>query len=164
MRRWGPRNEVSILGNAHVCRSRVSAASARRWWWRTSNGLIVDSVVHVGIDGDALAALAAFLYRQTKRAVDAAGLGGATFFQVEAATGHVCGVGKGNVLLIVLADVQVNIGKLRWRCFAQRNRWRRRHNALPHSAYDSLPSRDLAPRPWRHPFRPTLTPRCRVVG
>jgi predicted regulator of Ras-like GTPase activity (Roadblock/LC7/MglB family) len=76
-------------------------------------GLVIDAVAHVDVDAEALAALAALLYRQVRRASLAAGLGETRFFQLEADAGHICGVAHDDMLLVALAEPQVAIGRLR---------------------------------------------------
>lgn len=78
-----------------------------------SDGLIVDSTLQVGVQGDAIAALAASLYRKARLSSDAAGLGAVAFLRLEASEGHVCAAGRDDLLLVVVAESRVNIGLLR---------------------------------------------------
>lgn len=78
-----------------------------------SDGLIVDSALQVGVKGSVIAALAASLYRRARMSADAAGVGTATFLQLEAERGRVCAVGRGDLVLVALAEPRANVGMLR---------------------------------------------------
>lgn len=77
------------------------------------DGLIVDSTLQVGVPGDAVAALAASLYRKARLSAETAGLGTVAFLRMEAEQGHVCAAGRDDLLLVVVAESRVNIGLLR---------------------------------------------------
>jgi predicted regulator of Ras-like GTPase activity (Roadblock/LC7/MglB family) len=78
-----------------------------------SDGLIVDSALQIGVQGDAVAALAASLYRKARLSSETAGLGTVAFLRMEAEQGHICAVGRDDLLLVVVAESRVNIGLLR---------------------------------------------------
>ena len=78
-----------------------------------SDGLIVDSSLQIGVKGPVVAALAASLYRRARMSADAAGVGTATFLQLEAERGRVCAVGRGDLVLVALAEPRANVGMLR---------------------------------------------------
>jgi predicted regulator of Ras-like GTPase activity (Roadblock/LC7/MglB family) len=78
-----------------------------------SDGIIVDVNVRIGERGDRVAALAASLYRKSRLASRAAGLGAAVFMQLEAARGRVCAAGKGDLVLIVVTEPTANVGMIR---------------------------------------------------
>lgn len=77
------------------------------------DGIVVDSNLHVGVRGDAVAALAASLYRKVRRSSHAAGFGGVTFLQLEADRGRLCVAGRGRLVLVAVAERDVNVGLLR---------------------------------------------------
>ena len=77
------------------------------------DGLVVDSNLRVGVRGDAVAALAASLYRKVRRSSHAAGFGGVTFLQLEAELGRLCVAGRGRLVLVAVAERDVNVGLLR---------------------------------------------------
>ena len=78
-----------------------------------SDGLIVDSALQVGVKGAVVAALAASLYRRARLSADAAGVGTATFLQLEAERGRLCAVGRNDLVLVALAEPRANVGMLR---------------------------------------------------
>ncbi len=77
------------------------------------DGLIVDSTVQFGVNAQTFAALTASLFRKARRAAQAAGFGDATFVQLEAERGRVCAVGRGDLVLVVVAEPRVNLGLVR---------------------------------------------------
>jgi len=77
------------------------------------DGIVVDADLAVGVRGPVLAALAASLYRRARLSAGAAGLGSAAFLQLEAERGRVCAVGRGDLVLVVLAEQRANLGLIR---------------------------------------------------
>lgn len=83
--------------------------------------LIVDSEAGVpvvadladGVDGNAVAALAASLFRRTNKAADGAAFGRMNTLQLEAHGGHVVVANGGEVLVVVVADRTAQLGMLR---------------------------------------------------
>jgi uncharacterized protein len=78
-----------------------------------ADGIIVDSSLQIGVNGDAFAALTASLYRKVRRASDAAGLGATGFFELDADSGRVCATGRNDLVIVVIAEPRVNVGLLR---------------------------------------------------
>src|SRR5919108_6317241 len=78
-----------------------------------SDGLVVDANVQVGIQANALAALAAALYRKTRLCSQAAGLGTVAFLQLEAERGHICAAGRDGLVLVTFAEPRAHIGLVR---------------------------------------------------
>ncbi len=78
-----------------------------------SDGMIVDSNLQVDQDGDRVAALAASLYRKARLAAQAAGLGSATFMQLEAEHGRICACGQNDLVLVIVAATAANVGLIR---------------------------------------------------
>ena len=78
-----------------------------------SDGIIVDSNLQIGVDGNAFAALTASLFRKSRRAAQAAGFGDATFLELDAEHGRVCAVGRNELVLVVVAEPRVNVGLVR---------------------------------------------------
>jgi predicted regulator of Ras-like GTPase activity (Roadblock/LC7/MglB family) len=76
-------------------------------------GLVVDASLQHGVQGDAIAALAASLFRKARLSARAAGLGEASALRLEAETGQILIVGRGDVLLVVAAEPFANVGLLR---------------------------------------------------
>jgi predicted regulator of Ras-like GTPase activity (Roadblock/LC7/MglB family) len=76
-------------------------------------GMIIDSMLQFGQDGDRVAALAASLHRKARLSAEAAGLGAVSFMQLEAAEGRICAAGHDNMVLIVVAASAANIGLVR---------------------------------------------------
>jgi predicted regulator of Ras-like GTPase activity (Roadblock/LC7/MglB family) len=77
------------------------------------DGIVVDSNLQIGQDGDKVAALAASLYRKARLSARAAGMGGVSFMQLEAPGGRICAIGGGELVLIVVAEAAVNVGLVR---------------------------------------------------
>jgi len=78
-----------------------------------ADGIIVDSNLQIGVKGNVVAALAASLYRKARLSAQAAGLGTAAFLQLEAQRGRVCAVGRGDLLLVTVAESRANVGLIR---------------------------------------------------
>ena len=78
-----------------------------------SDGIIVDSNLQVGVRGTVFAALAASLYRKARLSSEAAGLGTAAFMQLEAERGRICAVGRGDLMLVTVAEARANVGLIR---------------------------------------------------
>ena len=78
-----------------------------------NDGMTVDSNLQIGQNGDNVAALAASLYRKARLSAQAAGLGAATFMQLEAERGRICAAGHNDLVLVVVADPAANVGLIR---------------------------------------------------
>jgi predicted regulator of Ras-like GTPase activity (Roadblock/LC7/MglB family) len=79
-----------------------------------SDGLIVDSNVRFGQDGDRVAALAASMYRKVRLSAAAARLGSVTFLELDAERGRICAAGgRNDLVLVVVADAAANVGLIR---------------------------------------------------
>jgi predicted regulator of Ras-like GTPase activity (Roadblock/LC7/MglB family) len=78
-----------------------------------NDGIVVDSNLQIGQSGDAVAALAASLYRKARLSSRAAGMGAVSFMQLEAPQGRLCAVGGGQLVLVVVAETSVNVGLIR---------------------------------------------------
>ncbi|MCE2940541.1 MAG: roadblock/LC7 domain-containing protein [Gemmatimonadota bacterium] len=77
------------------------------------DGIVVDQVVQVGVRGDVVAALAASLYRRARQAATSAGFGETGVLQLDAETGRVCAVGRGDLVLVVVTEPTANVGLVR---------------------------------------------------
>jgi predicted regulator of Ras-like GTPase activity (Roadblock/LC7/MglB family) len=77
------------------------------------DGVIVDSSLQAGVPGDAVAALAASLYRKARRSSRAAGFGDVAFFQLDAERGRLCVVGRGDLVLVAVTGLDANVGIIR---------------------------------------------------
>jgi predicted regulator of Ras-like GTPase activity (Roadblock/LC7/MglB family) len=77
------------------------------------DGIPVDASVQLGIDSEAVAALAASLYRKARLASIAAGHGEAAFVHLEAERGRLCAAGRGDLVLVTICDGRANVGLLR---------------------------------------------------
>ena len=79
-----------------------------------SDGLVVDSNLRFGQDGERVAALAASMYRKARLSAKAARLGAVAFLQLDAERGRICVVGGRNDLVImVVTDPTANVGLIR---------------------------------------------------
>lgn len=77
------------------------------------DGLIVDSTLQIGVNGNAFAALTASLYRKARRSAGAAGFGATGFLELSAEQGRVCAVGGTELVLVAVCEARVNVGLLR---------------------------------------------------
>ena len=77
------------------------------------DGIVIDSNLQIGQQGDRVAALAASLYRKARLSARAAGMGAVSFMQLEAPKGRLCAVGAGELVLVVVAASVVNVGLVR---------------------------------------------------
>lgn len=66
-----------------------------------------------GVDGAALAALAASLFRRSSSAAYTAAFGGLRTLHLEAAAGHVIVTNGGELLVVVVADKNAQLGQVR---------------------------------------------------
>lgn len=79
-----------------------------------SDGLVVDSSLRFGQDGDRVAAFAASMYRKARLSAEAARLGAVSFLQLDAERGRICAAGgRGDLVLVVVADGSANVGLIR---------------------------------------------------
>lgn len=84
-----------------------------------NDGLVVDSSLRFGEgeDGERVAALAASIYRKARLSADAAHLGAVSFLQLDADRGRLCAVGRGDLVLVVVAEPSANVGLIRVELF-----------------------------------------------
>ncbi len=78
-----------------------------------ADGMVIDSSLQIGVNGDAFAALTASLYRKARRAAAAAGFGPTGFFELDADGGRMCAAGRNDLVIVVIAEPRVNVGLLR---------------------------------------------------
>lgn len=79
-----------------------------------NDGLVIDSNLRFGQDGDRVAALAASTYRKARLSAAAARLGSVAFLQLDAERGRICAAGgRGDLVLVVVADASANVGLIR---------------------------------------------------
>ncbi len=76
-------------------------------------GLPVVSELQTGVDGSAVAALAASLYRRTGKASETAQYGALKTLQMEAEGGHVIVAGAGELLVVVIMERSAQLGMAR---------------------------------------------------
>lgn len=77
------------------------------------DGIAIDSNLQIGQDGSRVAALAASLYRKARKSAAAAGFGQTGFMQLEAEEGRLCLLGGDEVVLVVVARPDANVGLIR---------------------------------------------------
>lgn len=80
------------------------------------DGLVVAEQLMEGIKGPAVAALAASLASKLHRAMEAAGVGGSAFWHLQCEQGAlllVPGEGGSGMLVVAVADADVNVGLVR---------------------------------------------------
>ena len=78
-----------------------------------TDGITIESNLQIGQDGNRVAALAASLYRKARRSASAAGLGLTGFMHLEAESGRLCIIGGDEIVLVVVADSDANVGLIR---------------------------------------------------
>lgn len=81
------------------------------------DGLVVDSSLRFGEDGERVAALAASIYRKARLSAGAAHLGAVSFLQLDADRGRLCAVGRDDLVLVVVAEPSANVGLIRVELF-----------------------------------------------
>jgi predicted regulator of Ras-like GTPase activity (Roadblock/LC7/MglB family) len=77
------------------------------------DGLVIAGVGPAGESWEPAAALASSVFRRTRSASADAGLGEANFVRLEADRGHVCATAKGDIVLVAVANKNINLGRLR---------------------------------------------------
>src|ERR1043165_8763219 len=83
-----------------------------------NDGLIVDSNLRFGQDGDRIAALAASMYRKARLSAGGGRLGAGWFFPRDAERGRICAVGgRSDLVIVVVADPAANVGLIRVELF-----------------------------------------------
>lgn len=78
-----------------------------------NDGITIDSNLQFGQDGSRVSALAASLYRKGRLSAQAAGFGATGFMQLEAESGRLCIIGGEEIVLVVVADADANVGLIR---------------------------------------------------
>lgn len=76
-------------------------------------GVPVSAELAEDVSGQAVAALAAGLYRRTNTAAAGAGFGPARTLQLETTEGHVIMVGAGDLMVVVVAERGAQLGLVR---------------------------------------------------
>ena len=79
----------------------------------TDAGVPIKAELTEGVEGGAVAALAASLYRRASRAAENAELGGLATVQLEGEAGHVIVAEAGELLVVVVADRAAQLGLVR---------------------------------------------------
>ena len=76
-------------------------------------GVPVLSELAAGVEGDALSALAASLFRRTSKAAHTANFGNVRTLQMESENGHVIVANGGELLVVVVAEKNAQLGQVR---------------------------------------------------
>lgn len=76
-------------------------------------GVPVASELGAGVSGEAVAALTASLFRRTEQAARDAALGGLGSLQLETEDGHVVVAGNRELIVVVIADRDAQLGLIR---------------------------------------------------
>lgn len=79
----------------------------------SETGVPVVAELTEGVNGMAVAALAAALFRRMTAASEAAGFGQLTSLQLEAEDGHVVVAGAGDLVLVTVAERDAQLGMVR---------------------------------------------------
>jgi predicted regulator of Ras-like GTPase activity (Roadblock/LC7/MglB family) len=79
----------------------------------TDAGVPVLAELAEGVPGDVIAALASSLFRRTDKAAQTAAFGNLRTLQLEAEAGHVIVANGGELLVVVVADKNAQLGQLR---------------------------------------------------
>jgi predicted regulator of Ras-like GTPase activity (Roadblock/LC7/MglB family) len=77
-------------------------------------GVPVVAELAEGVNGTAIAALASSLYRRTANAAAAAEFGELATMQLDAAEGHIIAAGRGDLLVVLVADPEAQLGLIRF--------------------------------------------------
>lgn len=78
-----------------------------------ADGVAIDCNLQFGQEGNRVAALAASLYRKARQSAHAAGLGATGFMHLEAESGRLCILGGNELVLVVVAERDANVGLIR---------------------------------------------------
>jgi predicted regulator of Ras-like GTPase activity (Roadblock/LC7/MglB family) len=82
------------------------------------DGLVIESSLRFGQDGDRVAALAASVYRKSRLSAAAACLGAVAFLELDADRGRICAVGgRNDLVIVVVAEPGANVGLIRVELF-----------------------------------------------
>lgn len=87
-----------------------------------TDGIPIAATLEYGVDGDAVAALAASLYQRAGASAAAAGHGAASFVQLEGDDGWLCVTGRDDFVLAAVAEPRVNVALLRLTLLRARER------------------------------------------
>ena len=79
----------------------------------TDAGVPITAELAEGVDGDVVSALAASLFRRTNKAAQTAAFGNLRTLQLEADVGHVIVADGGDVLIVVIAEKNAQLGLVR---------------------------------------------------
>lgn len=79
----------------------------------TEDGLVVEGRFNVDVRAPAVAALAAKLFTRAVRSVSEAGFGAVRFLQLDAKNGKMMVAGRGDLILVAVADPRANPGRAR---------------------------------------------------
>jgi predicted regulator of Ras-like GTPase activity (Roadblock/LC7/MglB family) len=77
------------------------------------DGLAIAGADTLGAGWEPAAALASSVFRRTRDASAHAGLGNAKFIRLEADRGHVCATASGDIVIVAVTGMNINLGKLR---------------------------------------------------
>ena len=77
------------------------------------DGFAIAGADTLGAGWEPAAALASSVFRRTRDASAAAGLGIAKFVRLEADRGHVCATASGDIVIVAVTGMNINLGKLR---------------------------------------------------
>lgn len=108
-RRWRVSSQFSRVLDALTRQRGVRASLVVS----ANDGITIDSNLQIGQDGNRVAALAASLYRKARMSGMAAGMGATGFMQLEAESGRLCVIGGDEIVLVVVADREANVGLIR---------------------------------------------------
>jgi len=77
------------------------------------DGIVVEANVHTGVKSNIVAALAASIYRKTRLAAAAAGLGGVNYLELVAGEGRLCMAGHEDLVVVAITDATATVGAMR---------------------------------------------------
>jgi len=77
------------------------------------DGLLVEGVAHVDVRTEALAAFGSAVYRRVRQAGASLGLAETGLVTVDASDGRLWAVGRGELVLVVIAEREAAAGRLR---------------------------------------------------
>ncbi|MFN2602020.1 MAG: roadblock/LC7 domain-containing protein [Gemmatimonadaceae bacterium] len=77
------------------------------------DGLAIAGADTLGSGWEPAAALASSVFRRTRDASADAGLGNAKFVRLEADRGYVCATSSGDIVIVAVTGMNINLGKLR---------------------------------------------------
>lgn len=77
------------------------------------DGIVIDSTLRVGVEGEPIAAVVAALYRRARLGVCAAGLGAVRLVHLAGERGHLYAAGRGDLIIVTVLEPGAQEARIR---------------------------------------------------